>query len=535
MATGWSGWSSSARRSRRLVPGVGALVGQQVGLGPGRGQAVDEGLHHGLGLGADELVDHRAVPDGEHGRDRLDPEAGRRRVGLSSTLTLTSSTAPSVAATACSRMGPSVVHGPHQGAHRSTTTGTSAERVRTTSSKVASVTSTMATDDTGPATARPVRRPGAADRCPAARVASGHGRRTDRHAPTAAADEPPSRGSTRPGDRLAGRQRGRRRAALHLRAHRRRALQPDLPGDRRRRARLRPAPAPGQPRPRHRPRHGPRAHGDQRPAADRRARAPDARPVHRHRGQRRPLLRDVLRRGPHPPRRAAVGRSCPRRSGPTPATSLVDTLAALHAVDVDAVGLGDFARREGYIARQLKRWHGQFEQSTLDGRPGPGRHRPGLGGAVGQDPRAAGRGHRPRRLPARQHRARRRRRRRRHPRLGDLHPRRPAGRPGPPAASTGPRPATPDPAVLGVAPDGTARLRHPRPAASSATPRPAGATCPPSPTTGPSASGSWPASSRASTSATPGARRPATAAGSTSSPTGVARLGERALADVEAL
>ena len=34
-------------------------------------------------------------------------------------------------------------------------------------------------------------------------------------------------------------------------------------------------------------------------------------------------------------------------------------------------GLGDFARREGYIARQLKRWHGQFEQSTLDGVPGP--------------------------------------------------------------------------------------------------------------------------------------------------------------------
>ncbi len=52
-------------------------------------------------------------------------------------------------------------------------------------------------------------------------------------------------------------------------------------------------------------------------------------------------------------------------------SSLVDTLAALHAVDVDDVGLGDFARREGYIARQLKRWHGQFEQSTLDGRPGP--------------------------------------------------------------------------------------------------------------------------------------------------------------------
>jgi len=42
--------------------------------------------------------------------------------------------------------------------------------------------------------------------------------------------------------------------------------------------------------------------------------------------------------------------------------SVADTLAALHAVDVDAVGLGDLARHDGYIARQLKRWHGQWEQ-----------------------------------------------------------------------------------------------------------------------------------------------------------------------------
>jgi aminoglycoside phosphotransferase (APT) family kinase protein len=51
--------------------------------------------------------------------------------------------------------------------------------------------------------------------------------------------------------------------------------------------------------------------------------------------------------------------------------SLVDTLAQLHAVDVDAVGLGDFARRDGYIARQLKRWHEQFIKSTVNGEPGP--------------------------------------------------------------------------------------------------------------------------------------------------------------------
>jgi aminoglycoside phosphotransferase (APT) family kinase protein len=45
--------------------------------------------------------------------------------------------------------------------------------------------------------------------------------------------------------------------------------------------------------------------------------------------------------------------------------NLVDVLAAIHAVDVDAVGLGTLARKEGYIARQLKRWNGQFEQSQL--------------------------------------------------------------------------------------------------------------------------------------------------------------------------
>ena len=42
---------------------------------------------------------------------------------------------------------------------------------------------------------------------------------------------------------------------------------------------------------------------------------------------------------------------------------LVDTLAAIHAVDVEAVGLADLARHEGYIARQLKRWYGQWQQS----------------------------------------------------------------------------------------------------------------------------------------------------------------------------
>ena len=42
---------------------------------------------------------------------------------------------------------------------------------------------------------------------------------------------------------------------------------------------------------------------------------------------------------------------------------LVDVLADLHAVDVDDVGLGDLARRDGYIERQLKRWRTQWEHS----------------------------------------------------------------------------------------------------------------------------------------------------------------------------
>ncbi|MCO5316549.1 MAG: phosphotransferase family protein [Solirubrobacterales bacterium] len=44
-------------------------------------------------------------------------------------------------------------------------------------------------------------------------------------------------------------------------------------------------------------------------------------------------------------------------------TGLVDTLARIHAVDPDAVGLGDLGRREGYVERQLKRWNGQWEKS----------------------------------------------------------------------------------------------------------------------------------------------------------------------------
>lgn len=43
--------------------------------------------------------------------------------------------------------------------------------------------------------------------------------------------------------------------------------------------------------------------------------------------------------------------------------SLVEVLAGIHAIDVDAVGLGDLGRRDGYIERQLTRWYSQWEKS----------------------------------------------------------------------------------------------------------------------------------------------------------------------------
>jgi aminoglycoside phosphotransferase (APT) family kinase protein len=43
--------------------------------------------------------------------------------------------------------------------------------------------------------------------------------------------------------------------------------------------------------------------------------------------------------------------------------SIADTLAKIHAIDPDAVGLGDLGKKADYIERQLKRWYGQWEKS----------------------------------------------------------------------------------------------------------------------------------------------------------------------------
>jgi aminoglycoside phosphotransferase (APT) family kinase protein len=52
------------------------------------------------------------------------------------------------------------------------------------------------------------------------------------------------------------------------------------------------------------------------------------------------------------------------------ALSLVDTLADLHAVDPQTVGLGDFGRPEGFLERQLRRWGKQLDASRSRDLPG---------------------------------------------------------------------------------------------------------------------------------------------------------------------
>jgi aminoglycoside phosphotransferase (APT) family kinase protein len=42
---------------------------------------------------------------------------------------------------------------------------------------------------------------------------------------------------------------------------------------------------------------------------------------------------------------------------------VAETLATIHAVDPDAAGLGDLGRKEDYVARQLRRWQGQWQKS----------------------------------------------------------------------------------------------------------------------------------------------------------------------------
>ena len=47
----------------------------------------------------------------------------------------------------------------------------------------------------------------------------------------------------------------------------------------------------------------------------------------------------------------------------------IATLAELHQVDPDAVGLGDYGKPKGYVARQVKRWSGQYQASRTGDMP----------------------------------------------------------------------------------------------------------------------------------------------------------------------
>jgi aminoglycoside phosphotransferase (APT) family kinase protein len=60
---------------------------------------------------------------------------------------------------------------------------------------------------------------------------------------------------------------------------------------------------------------------------------------------------------------AAFDEATRRRVG----DQMAETLAALHTVEPESVGLGDLGRHDGYIERQLKRWSGQYAQMKVEG------------------------------------------------------------------------------------------------------------------------------------------------------------------------
>lgn len=61
---------------------------------------------------------------------------------------------------------------------------------------------------------------------------------------------------------------------------------------------------------------------------------------------------------------------------------MIDTLATLHDVDPHAVGLGDFGRPEGFLARQVRRWKKQLDASHVRDLPGAERLHEALAASV---------------------------------------------------------------------------------------------------------------------------------------------------------
>ncbi|MCW7988936.1 phosphotransferase family protein [Streptomyces sp. WAC01526] len=69
--------------------------------------------------------------------------------------------------------------------------------------------------------------------------------------------------------------------------------------------------------------------------------------------------------------------------------SLVDTLVELHAVEPEAVGLGDFGRPDGFLERQLRRWGKQLTASKNRELPGIDELHETLGRALPASPAPA--------------------------------------------------------------------------------------------------------------------------------------------------
>lgn len=68
-------------------------------------------------------------------------------------------------------------------------------------------------------------------------------------------------------------------------------------------------------------------------------------------------------------RDAAAARTLPVGVRRAAGDDLVDVLGRLHAVDPEAVGLGELGRKEDYLARQLARWHRQLESGRRRASP----------------------------------------------------------------------------------------------------------------------------------------------------------------------
>ena len=190
---------------------------------------------------------------------------------------------------------------------------------------------------------------------------------------------------------------------LDVRAHRRRATPTSPTGSTTPTGRLGAAPAAARPRARHRPRHGPRA--------------PIISALGRHRRARcrrsvglctddavngAPVLRHGLRRRAVRPRHAQAAERSTRRAAPArrPASRSSTCWPRIHAVDLDAVGLGDLGRKEGYIERQLKRWYGAV--GAVEDPRAARRRRGARPRSPTRIPEQGPAAHRPRRLPARQ-------------------------------------------------------------------------------------------------------------------------------------